>query len=171
MRRTYLLVIIFGLVACGGTTAKSPSAGGSSDSGGAATLAGGAGDGLGGTAGTGGTQDPGDQLLGCVGGPHVECLRHSDCRAGQACLCRPGTNESRCAPANCHVDADCADGECLETITGDCPASSTVVGMYCTNPADSCDGKSPANGVCGRDAACRYDLGAGAYTCHPLCAG
>lgn len=173
MRRVSVLVMMVGLAACGGSTTKSPSAGGNVNGGNTTALGGGAGDQVGGSSAAGSSQDPVGPPLGCVpGGPHFECSRHSDCGNGKACLCRPDSNESRCVPADCRADADCPDGgACLETITGSCPASSTVVGMYCTTPMDSCDGRSPAKGLCGPDAACRYDLVATAYTCYPLCGG
>jgi hypothetical protein len=166
-----LLVCLVPIVACacGGSSTRKPSDRLPTD-GGEAAAAGSASAGTGGLTGGGGAggQEPPDDEVACGSGPRIECSSHSACGADMACLCRPG-NETSCVPANCRTDEDCLGQACRETTTGTCPASSLVVGMYCTTTSDECDPRSPATDGCANLEACRYSLDRGAYVCHPLC--
>jgi hypothetical protein len=70
-------------------------------------------------------------LCGCLERP---CTIADDCPDDFTCFCGSGSRGS-CEPANCETDADCG-GELCATSVDACG----VGGLYCTSPADECDG-------------------------------
>jgi hypothetical protein len=72
-------------------------------------------------------------------GPGTGCATDQQCPNGQLCYCNPENTPGICTVADCRVDADCAQGECMATgaITGtDC--NTNAFEYHCQLAADEC---------------------------------
>ncbi|MDP2316439.1 MAG: hypothetical protein Q8P41_26315 [Pseudomonadota bacterium] len=90
-----------------------------------------------------------------------ECAQDADCGATAVCACagvppREAWPTSRCIPADCRVDADCASGLCMADRVG-CGVVEDASqlgewGYYCATAADTCRGDT----MCGAGEFCVY---------------
>jgi hypothetical protein len=104
-------------------------------------------------------------------GKKIECERDTDCKSGQACLCRPTGHYSQCVAAGCRTDADCPDGACIETLqrrADDLACATVQVALHCTSKGDEC---RPGPGACANleTKTCIFDPDGRHFVCADLC--
>lgn len=76
------------------------------------------------------------------------CVSDADCTPGNVCLCADPIGQ--CVAANCKSDADCGDGLCIGSKSGQSPFHPLFApdGFHCQTPDDEClgDADCPAQG-------------------------